>query len=66
MDSVYKLWCEWDVGQDGVVFASTHAAKQWVEFNDHLLEMVENGDIESIDDLYDAGLVSISPLELIH
>lgn len=31
MAKVYEVWCEWDVGQEDVVFSTSEKAWEWFE-----------------------------------
>lgn len=57
---VYEVWCEWDIGQEYVVFGSTASAWKWAE------EAIENGGFEeSIGELADEGLIGVTDKEYI-
>lgn len=62
--TVYEIWAEWDVGQKGAVFSSEEKARAWCDTNEHLLEMVADGDFESVEDIIDQGLLGVEPLEV--
>lgn len=36
---MFRLWMEWDFGQDDIVFTSAEAAEKWVDSNENILEM---------------------------
>ena len=63
-----KLWCEWDIGQENIVFLSAESANAWVRSNSCIEEMASEAEM-SVDDyvqsLIDDGLVSTTPLEII-
>lgn len=58
---MFSIWCEWDIGQEGVVFKSKEEANKWLLGNYSLPECFEDGlsGQEGIDNLIDAGLLSI-------
>lgn len=54
MNEVIQLWCEWDIGQGEVVFASKDAARRWAT------KMLESLDIEeSYDELQEEHLIGL-------
>ena len=58
---MFKVWLEWDFGQDDCVFSTKDKAIQWVNEAiklDSLNEEFPNG----YNDLWDAGYVDISEL----
>lgn len=61
--TIYKVDCEWDIGQDNISFVSEAKAMEWVENNSTLKDNFEDGDI--LEDLFEEGLVSIIPFDLI-
>lgn len=58
---LYKVICEWDVGQEGLVFTSKEEAKEWVDNNSYL-DPKETG--ESREDLWDQALVDIEEVSV--
>lgn len=67
MDFVYQVWCEWDVGQEGVVFDTPETAKKWISENVHLVEMAGYEGVEGFTplDFMGEGLVGIESLVVI-
>jgi hypothetical protein len=59
MKEVVRVWCEYDVGQDEVVFASHDAATQWINTNPYLTKENIGEDTES---LMKNGLLGISSI----
>lgn len=61
---MYNIWCEWDVGQEGLIFSTKKKAQAWLENNDNLKECYE--EIEGCDSVADLinneGLVGINKL----
>jgi hypothetical protein len=41
---MYRLDCEWEVGQEDLIFASIGAATKWLRTNLTLIEMAKEGD----------------------
>ena len=57
---VYKVWCEWDIGLEGVMFASEEAARRDVK------AALKDSDVEeSLQELEDEGLVSFEAMRVI-
>lgn len=61
MNKVFQAWCEWDLGQEGIVFEDSGLA---VQFLDEAIKD-SNLDFEGFDDCYEEGLCGIDTLELI-
>lgn len=57
---LYKLWCEWDIGQDGLVFASYDDAMEWAR--EAGADLVEEGD--TFEDIWEAYM-SVDELTLV-
>lgn len=63
-----QLWCEWDIGQDGLVFRDEAAAMRWIRRNHCLIEDAEEEGVDFeayIHGLYDEGLLGLMDLEVI-
>ena len=56
----YVGWAEWDLGQDGVIFTSHKAFKQWATDR-----MVESGVDHTYDEAAAQGLVGSKPVTVI-
>lgn len=58
---MYEVWCEWDIGQDYLVFGSKEAAQKWA------VEALANSDIdgETYEELYHNGLIGLKKMEVI-
>lgn len=37
---MFRLWCEWDIGQDGLVFKEDSSAKEWFNNNENVAEIL--------------------------
>jgi hypothetical protein len=62
---VYQVWCEWDIGQEYGVFSTEAKAREWVESNESLKEVFEDGgEFSTAQDVEDAGLIGYKKLEL--
>jgi len=65
-----RVWCEWDIGQERLIFSTEDAAIRWLHNNDTLHAMAADEDsacFESyfqrlIDDCY-VGLESVELIE---
>ena len=68
MKELVSIWCEWDIGQHGLVFKDAHVAERWLKNNMHLREMAE-GEEKSFEEFYqeivDECLIGIHNLEII-
>ncbi len=55
----FKIWCEWDFGQDEMIFTSEEKARDWISrnFYDGYISM-------TVKDAFDDGLISIQELTL--
>jgi hypothetical protein len=70
----FQLWNEWDCGQEGLIFVSVNAARNWYNqqtTNIEALEDEQEHDAEAreydspYDWFYDCGLVALTPLTII-
>ena len=59
---VYRVWCEWDVGQHLTSFQSKEAARAWVKDNIYLAEK-ECGHTQ--EELWDFGLVGVEEINVV-
>lgn len=65
METIYKVWVEWDLGQSEVAFKSEEGAKAWV------MQRLEENDPDLIDEyptfeeLENAGLSGVGELQVI-
>lgn len=59
METVYRVWSEWDIGQDEIVFATKELAMDWLK-RSHEFSTIE----ESLDECIGEGLYGIEPIEL--
>ena len=68
MNNFVTVWCEWDIGQHGLIFANAHVAERWLRNNMCLKSMAEEEE-RLFDDFYqelvDNVLVGIDDVELI-
>lgn len=57
---VYKVWCEWDIGQDDLVFETEELAAKWVkqDWNEDDMDI-------TLEEAYSDGLVSIDFIKLV-
>ena len=57
---MYSVWCEWDIGLEGKIFATEEVAIKHAKYN------LEACDIEeSYEELEDEGLIGVDSLEVI-
>lgn len=59
MTEVYQLWCEYDIGQEGIVFKSPAHAIEWANVH------TEKCGLEDYDTLRKEMLIGVEPLEVI-
>ncbi|MNF40753.1 hypothetical protein D3C85_737360 [compost metagenome] len=60
MTSVIKVWCEWDIGIEDVVYGSMTTAEK------HVRQALLDCDIEaSLEELYDNGLIGFNWIDVI-
>lgn len=62
------VWCEWDIGQEGLVFADGHVAERWLRNNKILHKMAQYNEIyfdEYYQMLVDDCLIGIEDVEFI-
>ena len=64
---MYKVWCEWDVGQEDLVFTTSGVALKWLLENENLRDCYEGGNegLDAINELIDGGFVTIEALTVI-
>jgi len=67
---MYTIWCEWDVGQEGTVFLTLDSAKNWVNNNIHLQEMIQyeysdDEDVKEPLDFVELGLVTFNKVDVV-
>lgn len=58
--NLVKLWVEWDVGQDEVVFKTAASAIRWLE-----KQLKEFGIEYSVSQLEEEGLFGFEPVRLV-
>lgn len=62
-----SIFCEWDIGQEDLVFTSEAAANKWMLDNDNLVDCFNDGltGQAGIDDLIGSGLLGTTLLTVI-
>lgn len=63
MNGVYQVWCEWDVGQEGIAFETEEKALEWCHQDENLKELVEDYG-KTIEGFFEEGYLSINFIEL--
>jgi hypothetical protein len=59
-----RIWCEWDIGQEGLVFRNDDAAMRWIR-NNHRLK--QEAELEELDfETFLQGLYDVEEIGLIH
>ncbi|UPW35932.1 hypothetical protein QE320_gp122 [Pseudomonas phage EM] len=58
--TVYRFWCEWDIGINSCIWADYYDMKE-----DVARALEECGIEESVDDLADAGLLGFDSVKVI-
>lgn len=63
-----RVWCEWDIGNQNIVFKSAEVANAWIRANSSIEEMAGEAET-SVDDyvesLIDEGLIGTTKVQLI-
>jgi hypothetical protein len=63
------VWCEWDIGQHGLIFANEHVAERWLRNNVVLHDRAYQEDVGDFDEYYqkivDDCLIGIDDVEII-
>lgn len=64
---MFEVWCEWDIGQEDLLFTSEKAANNWMLANENLEDCFQDGltGQAGIDDLIAAGLLGTNLLTVI-
>ena len=68
MAELVEVWCEWDIGQGGLIFKNTHVAERWLRDNGVLKIMAKEEGLtmdEYYQELVDNCLIGIEDLRLI-
>jgi hypothetical protein len=68
IQTVYRLNIEWDVGQEGLIFASIGATTRWLKANPNIAEMAKDENQTVVNFLLECkadGLISLEPIEII-
>lgn len=65
---MFEVWCEWDIGQEDLLFTSAAAANNWMLENENLADCFEDGltGQAGIDDLVRAGLLGTNLLTVLN
>lgn len=65
---MFEIFCEWDIGQQGLLFTSEKAANNWMLKNENLADCFEDGltGQAGIDDLISAGLLGTNLLTVLN
>lgn len=61
-----RIWCEWDIGQERLIFKTREKAEAWLMGNVNLQEVIEcsEGEFTSVNCVIDAGLIGFETLEV--
>lgn len=69
MNNLVTVWCEWDIGQEGLVFKDEHVAERWLRNNSELHRMAFEQDVAGFEEYYqelvDECLIGIHTVQLI-
>lgn len=68
MNNLVTVYCEWDIGQHGLVFKTPHVAEAWLRNNAMLKDLAYDADIsfdEYYQELVEQCLIGIDDLQLI-
>lgn len=58
---MYSIWCEWDIGVEGKIFANYEVAEKHAAIN-----LADCGIEESFEELEDERLIGIEAVEVIY
>jgi hypothetical protein len=61
---MYKVWLEWDFGQDNKVFKTKKSAKKWIQ-EEVLIVVAISKEFSSVEELLESGLVGIEKVEIL-
>ena len=63
---MFKIWCEWDICQEGLVFKTREKALKWLYENSILEEVCEPGlqGKDAVENLMSSGLLSIETVDV--
>lgn len=59
---MFRIWCEYDIGNAGIVFSSKKKATDWLKTNAVFLESVEADGVSFNTYVKDSGLVGFTKL----
>ena len=69
---MFKLWIEWDAGQDALIFTSKEKVKNWVNANATMIEAFQGDQMDGLEgpqNPYDyfewQGLLSLQELTVV-
>jgi hypothetical protein len=65
---MYSLNIEWDLGQEGLIFASIGASTRWLKANPNVAEMAKDANQTVVNFLLECkadGLITLEPLDII-
>jgi hypothetical protein len=65
---MYRLDIEWDLGQEGLIFASIGASTRWLKANPNVAEMAKDANQTVVNFLLECkadGLISLEPVDII-
>ena len=62
------LWCEYDIGQEGLLFTSGGGAELWIKQYSSLDEILEEGQTidELMEEMFENGLLGFSQVTVIN
>lgn len=56
---MYTVWCEWDIGVEGKVFA-----ERWVAIRHARAALIDCNIESTFDELYEAGMIGLKDMEV--
>lgn len=65
---MFEIFCEWDIGHEGLLFTSKKAANNWMLENENLADCFEDGFTgqAGIGDLISTGLLGTNLLTVLN
>jgi hypothetical protein len=64
MKYAFRIWCEWDIGQEYAVYATEEAARRSLKDDLNIQEILRN-DGCTLEDLFNEGIVSIGQVAFV-
>jgi predicted TPR repeat methyltransferase len=63
-----RIWCEWDIGEENLIFESAEAARRWLHCNVYMQEMADEArqPVEAyVEELFDQSYLDLFDVRVI-